>query len=60
MNKIERIAEVRGINAEKRTAEFVISTESIDRHGTVFKLAGWDLENYNRNPIVAYNHVTSD
>ena len=31
MNKIERIAEVRGINAEKRTAEFVISTESIDK-----------------------------
>ena len=27
MNKIERIAEVRGVNAEKRTAEFVISTE---------------------------------
>ena len=60
MNKIERIAEVRGVNAENRTAQFVISTESIDRDGTVFKLAGWDLENYNRNPIVAYNHVTSD
>jgi len=60
MNKIERIAEVRGVNAENRTAQFVISTESIDRHGTVFKLSGWDLENYNRNPIVAYNHVTSD
>jgi hypothetical protein len=25
MNKIERIAEVRGVNAENRTAEFVIS-----------------------------------
>jgi hypothetical protein len=40
-------------------AQFVISTESVDRHGTVFKLSGWELENYNRNPIVGYNHVVS-
>lgn len=59
MNKIERIAEVRTINQENRTAQFVISTESIDRHGTSFKLDGWDLETYNRNPIVGYNHEVS-
>ena len=59
MNKIERIAEVREVNAENRTAQFVISTESVDRHGTVFKLSGWDLENYNRNAIVGYNHEIS-
>ena len=59
MNKIERLAEVRGINEAERTAQFVISTESIDRHGTSFKLDGWDLETYSRNPIVGYNHVVS-
>ncbi len=59
MDKIERLIECRGVNVESRTAEFVISTESIDRHGTVFKLAGWELDNYNRNPIVGYNHVVS-
>ncbi len=58
MKKIERLAEIRGINSEERTAEFVISTESIDRHGTVFKMDGWELEAYNRNPIVCYNHDT--
>ena len=59
MNKIERLAEVRGINETERTAQFVISTESIDRHGTSFKLDGWDLSTYDRNPIVGYNHVVS-
>ena len=58
---IERLVELRGVNEEDRTAEFVISTESIDRHGTVFTMAGWELKNYNSNPIVGYNHrVSSD
>tara|TARA_R110000772_G_scaffold67579_2_gene150023 strand:+ start:858 stop:1451 length:594 start_codon:yes stop_codon:yes gene_type:complete len=56
MQKIERIAELRAVQNDKRTAEFVISTESIDRHGTVFELSGWDLTDYQRNPIVCYNH----
>lgn len=57
--KITRQAEIRAVNQEDRTAEFIISTETIDRHGTVFKLDGWDLETYNRNPIVCYNHQSS-
>jgi len=57
--KITRTAEIRGIDNEARTAEFIISSESIDRHGTVFKLDGWDLANYQRNPIVCYNHNSS-
>lgn len=56
MKEITRIAEIRAINSESRTATFTISTESIDRHGTVFKLEGWDLSVYERNPIVCYNH----
>lgn len=56
MKRITRQAEISKINNEERTAEFVISTESIDRHGTSFKLDGWELEAYNRNPIVCYNH----
>ena len=41
---------------EKRQAEFVISTEAVDTYDTVFKIDGWDLERYNRSPIVFYNH----
>ena len=59
MKKINRLVEVRGISKDERTAEFVISNESIDRHGTVFEMDGWDLTHYNRNPIVCYNHDAS-
>jgi HK97 family phage prohead protease len=38
------------------TAEFVISEPRIDRHGTIIRADGWELENYQRNPIVLYNH----
>ena len=42
---------------EKRYHEFVLSTESVDRHGTVFRIAGWQLDRYNaENPVVSYVH----
>lgn len=44
--------------SENRTYEFVISTESRDTYGTVFRADGWDLKGYEKNPIVAYNHRT--
>ncbi|MEO0573217.1 MAG: HK97 family phage prohead protease [Bacteroidota bacterium] len=44
------------VNEEERTAEFVISTEAVDSYGTVFKLDGWDLKRYEKNPIVLYQH----
>jgi HK97 family phage prohead protease len=43
---------------ENRTAEFVISSEAKDTYGTVFKLSGWDLQRYNANPLVCYNHYS--
>lgn len=49
-------SEVRTIDTESRTALFVISDETKDRHGTIIKMSGWDLENYKRNPIVGYQH----
>ena len=42
----------------ERTYEFVISNESVDRHGTIVKADGLDLSDYKRNPVVAYNHLT--
>ena len=43
-------------NKENREAEFVISTESEDSYGTVFKMSGWDLKRYENNPVVFYAH----
>lgn len=40
----------------KRQVEFVISTEAVDTYNTVFKLDGWDLQRYAKNPIVCYQH----
>jgi HK97 family phage prohead protease len=43
-------------NKENRQAEFVISTETEDSYGTVFKISGWDLKRYENNPVVFYAH----
>lgn len=43
-------------NKQNREAEFVISTESPDTYGTVFKISGWDLKRYEQNPVVFYAH----
>ena len=41
---------------ESRTVQFVISDETKDRHRTVLNMDGWDLENFNSNGIVGYQH----
>lgn len=56
-----REAVLRALTPEQiknRTAEFVISSEAKDTYGTVFKLSGWDLQRYNANPLVCYNHYS--
>lgn len=41
---------------ETRTVQFVISNSTRDRHRTVLNPAKWQLENFNRNGIVGYQH----
>lgn len=48
--------ELRNIDEANRTAEFVISTETPDTYGTVFKANGAILDRYNNNPIFTYQH----
>lgn len=59
-----RNAVIRAISSEmvqNRQVEFVISSETPDSYGTVFRVNGWQLDNYNQNPIVCYAHrSTSD
>jgi len=43
---------------DSRTFQFIISTETKDRHGTIIRMDAWNLENYNANPVVAYMHQT--
>jgi HK97 family phage prohead protease len=56
---VTREAFVRDATAEQienRQVEFVISSEAVDSYRTVFKMDGWDLASYERNPIVCYQH----
>ena len=41
---------------DTRTVRFIISTDGKDRHGTKLNMKGWSLDNFNRNPIVGYQH----
>ena len=56
---LTRYNSTRGEKVDNRTFRFVISDESKDRYGTVIKLNGWDLTNYEKNGIVAYQHNAS-
>lgn len=62
-NIITRELQLRAVTdelAEKRQAEFVISTEAVDSYGTVFRMDGWDLNRFNSNPVVLYGHRSYD
>lgn len=52
----ETDAQVRAKMIEDRKVRFVISSEAKDRHRTVINMKGWNLDNYNNNPIVGYQH----
>lgn len=43
---------------KNREAEFVISSEAVDTYGTIFRIGGWDLTRYEKNPLVCYNHYS--
>jgi HK97 family phage prohead protease len=41
---------------DDRTFTFVFSDESVDRYGDVIFARGWDLANFNANPIALFGH----
>jgi hypothetical protein len=41
---------------DTREVEFIISSAAKDRHNSILNMDGWNLENFNRNPIVGYQH----
>lgn len=48
--------ELRAIDQELRTVEFVASDNSVDSYGTILPVDKWDLSRYKRNGIVGYMH----
>jgi len=58
---VNQVTQIRSIHddeedKDKRIIEFVISDETKDRHRTVVPMDGWQLDNFNRNGIVGYQH----
>ena len=49
--------ELRSIDKENRTIEFVASDASKDSHGTVLLPGNWDLERFNKNGVIGYQHA---
>jgi len=47
---------VRGIDQQRRSVEFVASTDAVDSHGDVIEQASWQLGHYRENPVVLYGH----
>jgi len=56
MINLERSVKARAIEGQSRSYDFVISTEDVDMHGTIFKADGIDLSRYANNNIVTYGH----
>ena len=48
--------EIRKVDEEKRTVEFVASDNSVDSYNTVLPVDRWDLKRYESNGIVGYMH----
>lgn len=55
MKKLEAQIRKQGDN----TIEFVLSSEKVDRHGTVIRADAWDLTSFRKNPVMAYQHSTN-
>lgn len=55
IRNLEATVEVR---ATDKGPEFVLSTETLDRHGTILKADGWELDRFMQNPILAFQHKT--
>lgn len=41
---------------DSRKVIFTASTDAKDRHGTILNQNNWQLDNFNRNGIIGYNH----
>jgi len=59
MNKSAASLQVKAIDREKYSIDFVLSTGTVDRHGEVIDPKGWRLENYVKNPVVLWGHDQS-
>lgn len=49
-----------GTDDGEHTATFILTTETTDRDGETVDPSGGDFKDYEKNPVVAFNHNTDD
>lgn len=54
--KLMDIHHTKGVQSENDPFEFVMSDESIDRVGDVIRAGGWDLADFQKNPVALWGH----
>jgi HK97 family phage prohead protease len=52
-------AEVRAVEGDDRSLDFIISTAAVDRYGDTVAVDGWKLVNFRKNPVVLWMHDNS-
>jgi len=43
-------------DSDSRTVEFIASTEAFDRYNESISVAGWDISNFKKNPVILFGH----
>lgn len=54
--KTMEVKHVKGTQSDNDPFEFVMSDESVDRVGDVIRAKGWDLKDFNNNPVALWGH----
>lgn len=58
--EVQIAAKALSIDTEKHTAIFVMSTETIDRHGDIIDQASWMLDHFQKNPAFFLQHRSDE
>jgi uncharacterized protein len=48
--------EIKSLGDERKTYQFIITSEAIDRHGDIVRMSGANLDAFKKNPVVLYQH----
>jgi HK97 family phage prohead protease len=58
MERVEKTLgfEIKEIDEKTRSFLAVASTEEVDRDGDLIRVAGWDLTNFLKNPVIPWAH----
>jgi HK97 family phage prohead protease len=53
---VTKHAELSAPQSASDELEFIASDESVDRYGDIIRVDGWQLDAYQRNPVVLFGH----